>query len=211
MQMMENATYIHKELPSLSMPQSSRDELNALCTSLISTKHDVMHEIIEINELVMVSPDSPAIAAGIERISNWFSKEVFSFDTSLSKVRQAVEAGQADVIATMLLMENGVNILTSIPNSFEAVMTSHPCADASEELLVDAEPAQAQVSCRTLDEELEKMSPSERLEFWRNAEANATDPENLADIREARMCYCHSEFMREMFKDEIDSNEIQTD
>ena len=45
MRMMENGSYIVKQLPSLRMPDAVRHRLEALCAELIGTKHDLIHEI----------------------------------------------------------------------------------------------------------------------------------------------------------------------
>ena len=129
MQMMEDGSYIQKELPSLSMPDDLREKLNALCASLIGTKHDLIHEIFEIDELLTASPESLSIARSIERVRHWILEEVDSFNGGVVQVQEAVQEGIADPSLQLLLMESGFNILKTVPTA--------PAADENPELEPD--------------------------------------------------------------------------
>lgn len=109
-------THIQKELPPMTMSDELREKLNALCTDLIGTKHDLFHEIFEIDELMSASPDSPAIAAGIERMQNWMMMAGHAFRESVDEVDKAAKEGTAEFLVQMLLMSYTITILNSIPS-----------------------------------------------------------------------------------------------
>jgi hypothetical protein len=133
MQMMENGNYIQKELPSLTMPDELREKLDAICTSLIGTKHDLIHEIFEIDELVTTTPESPSIARSIERVRLWILGEVDSFNGGVAQVQEAVQAGTTDPLLQILLMESGFNILRMIPSAPASGETTEAEPDEAEE------------------------------------------------------------------------------
>lgn len=137
MQMMENGSYILKELPSLTMPDDLREKLDALCASLIGTKHDVIHEIFEIDELLTTTPESPSIARSIERVRHWILGEVDSFNGGVAQVQEAVQEGIADPSLQLLLMESGLNILKTIPTAPVSEENQEPEPDEAEEATED--------------------------------------------------------------------------
>ena len=114
--LMGNSMYIQKELPPMTMSDELREILNALCTDLIGTKHDLLHEIFEIDKLMSASPDTPVLAAGIERIQNWMMMSAWSFREGVDEVDKAVKEGTAEFLVQMLLMSCTINILHCIPS-----------------------------------------------------------------------------------------------
>jgi predicted DNA-binding protein len=112
MQMMENGAFIQKQLPSLRMPDALRQKLDAFCENLIGTKHDLIHEIFEIDGLLDDSPENLAIAQGIERIRQWVFESIMEIDDCVNEVQRAVGLGEADGLLSILLMESGRNILS---------------------------------------------------------------------------------------------------
>jgi len=114
--MMENGSYILKELPALRVPDALRHQLETLCTDLIGTKHDLIHEIHEVHELTMTSPDASAIRDGVERMCQWIDEANMQFKDGVDAARQATDAGGADGLLSLLLMESGINILNASPS-----------------------------------------------------------------------------------------------
>lgn len=115
MQMMENGTYILKQLPTLQMPDGLRQQLEALCAELLSTKHDLIHEIHEVSELAVTSPDDPAIRTAIDRMCQWINEANGTFKTGVDAVHEAMARGEVDGLLLLLLTESGVNILRATP------------------------------------------------------------------------------------------------
>jgi hypothetical protein len=123
MQMMENGSYILRELPSLRMSDALRQQLETLCAELIGTKHDLIHEIHESHELATTSPDSPTIRDAVGRMCQWINEANMSYRDAVEAVQKGTGAGEADGLLSMLLMESGVNILNATPSrpDFEEV------------------------------------------------------------------------------------------
>ncbi len=113
MQMMENAAYIQKELPGLEMPDSLRIQIEKLCTDLIGTKHDLIHEIHELDDLLETAPDH--IEPWVERIREWIIGQVRSVDECVAAVNAAASTGAAPFTVAILIMESAANILNATP------------------------------------------------------------------------------------------------
>jgi len=113
MQMMENAAYIQKELPDLEMPDSLRIQIEKLCTDLIGTKHDLIHEIHELDGLLESAPDQ--IEPWVERIRGWIAGQVNSVDECVTAVNEAASCGAVPFTVAMLVMESAANILNATP------------------------------------------------------------------------------------------------
>ena len=114
-QLMENGTYILKQLPSLEMPGELRRQLESLCGNLIGTKHDLIHEIHELSQLAVKSPGDPAIREGIDRMCQWINESNGTFKAGVDAVYEAMNAGEVDGLLSLLLTESGVNILRATP------------------------------------------------------------------------------------------------
>ena len=113
MQMLSNAAYIQKELPLLEMPDSLRNQIEKLCADLIGTKHDLIHEIHELDEFLVAAPNQ--IEPWVERINGWIAEQVNSIDERVTAVTEAANTGAVPFSVAMLLMESATNILSSTP------------------------------------------------------------------------------------------------
>ena len=71
LQMMQNAAYMQKELPSLEMSDGLREEIEKLCDDLISTKHDLIAQIFECYELLEEDSDAQRIGKMINQMHQW--------------------------------------------------------------------------------------------------------------------------------------------
>lgn len=132
-QMMENGAYIQKELPPLRMPAGLRQRLEQLCANLISTKHDLLHEIVEAREIVDSTPNSPAIAERTERIRRWIVTAITEFHQCIKAARQVVDQGEADGLLCLLLTESASNILHAVPAAPDAKVQPQPEPDEEED------------------------------------------------------------------------------
>lgn len=117
MQMMGNAAYIQKELPSLRMPESLRAHISTVCDELIGTKHDLISEAVELGEELASDPSAPRILNRIKAMHGWIQEAVASLDECVKAVNEAVSAGAAPFSVAMLIMESATNILNSTPAS----------------------------------------------------------------------------------------------
>lgn len=115
MQMMENAAYIKNELPLLTMPDAIRSQIVETCDELIGTKHDLIHDVFEIRDLMESSPDPAVLKQCMESIRGMIGMSNIAFHDCVQSAADAVKMGEADPLVSMLLTESGFNILTSVP------------------------------------------------------------------------------------------------
>lgn len=111
--MMENAVYIQKELPSLEMPDSLRDQIAKLCSDLISSKHDLVSEVVELREATADDARLERVIAPVKRILGRLQDDVSSIHECVKAVNEAVKCKAASPIVGMLIMESAANILTT--------------------------------------------------------------------------------------------------
>jgi hypothetical protein len=119
MQMMENAAFIQQELPLHGMPDSLRARIETLCEQLVGTKHDLIHEVFEIDDLMPSAPDAAVIHERLERIRQWISETTMTFHNCVLSVEESVDKGEVDASVSLLLTESGYNILTTVPAAHE--------------------------------------------------------------------------------------------
>jgi hypothetical protein len=114
-QMLSNAAYIQKELPGLEMPDSLRDQIDKLCSDLIGSKHDLISEAVELEEVMVADVGLDRIIRRVKMILVWIQDDVSSIHQCVKAVNDAVKCGAADAILGMLIMESAANILHSTP------------------------------------------------------------------------------------------------
>jgi hypothetical protein len=112
MVMLENATYIQGELPNVHLDGSLRARVNEACDSLIGTKHDIVSEVSELDELLAGDAASPAtIATRVERIVRWLREDVTRMHELALALEVAKEGDPACTGAYVLVVESAANIL----------------------------------------------------------------------------------------------------
>jgi hypothetical protein len=99
------------------MSDDLREKLNVFCSELVNTKHDLFHEIFEIDELMTSSGESPEIAQRVARMQQWMMMSCNSFIESVDEVQKAVKESTAEFLVQMLLMSCSINILNLVPTA----------------------------------------------------------------------------------------------
>ncbi len=120
MQMMSNATYIQRELPSLEVPVDLRAQLEAVCDSLIGTKHDVISELFELSELVETGASVEKLSQRRERIVTWLGEPIQQMHETIQHLSDRSGAGELNFSVFLLLVESATNI----QNAFNSVSQS---------------------------------------------------------------------------------------
>jgi hypothetical protein len=115
MQMMGNAAYIQKELPGLEMPDSLRDQIAKLCSDLIGSKHDLLNEVVELEEVMVADADLDRIINRVKMIHGWIQDDTLSIHQCVEAVNEAVKCGTAPGLVAMLVRESAANILNTTP------------------------------------------------------------------------------------------------
>jgi hypothetical protein len=110
--LLENIMYIQKELPTLDLPEAQRSAIVQICTTLIGTKHDVVSELFDLQDMESAAePDM--IQKRIERIVQMVIEDL----TQLHEVVQSLESAMANDrrvgLAYFLVAESATNILRS--------------------------------------------------------------------------------------------------
>jgi hypothetical protein len=140
MQMMGNAAYIQKHLPELEMPDSLRDQIAKLCSDLIGSKHDLVSEVIELEEALVADASLDRITSRVKMILRWIQDDVASIRQCVEAINEAVGNGTASSGVALLVMESAVNIFNTTPawpaicdQSLEEVGEEKTEADEDEE------------------------------------------------------------------------------
>lgn len=120
MQMMSNAAYIQTELPSLTLPREAKDQITALCDSLISTKHDIISELFELSEVSESSTSPAEIKKRVERIIRWLWETILEMNELVQSLQTASETDAQFSISWVLVTESATNILDPFNRAAEA-------------------------------------------------------------------------------------------
>jgi|GEM_PF-1418623 len=108
--MLENVTYIEKELGSLDIPEPIRVAILEVCSSLNGTKHDVVHELGELSDL-LGSSTSEVIPDRVRRIMAWLSEDVSKLHGLVKSLEALTSEDKRMGIAYLLVAESATNIL----------------------------------------------------------------------------------------------------
>mgnify|MGYP006371299273 CR=1 FL=1 len=112
MQMMNNGLYVLDELPNVTMSDGLRKQTQDVCNGLIGTKHDLITELFDLDDLVATDATDAQVGERVERIVQWAFEDL----TRLHHVVTALdEASKRDDLqfgsASLLVMESAGNIL----------------------------------------------------------------------------------------------------
>lgn len=106
MSLMSNADYVQKELPTVELPTDIRASIESLCADWIGTKHDVIHELDELQE-------SSNIEDRIRRIMTWLGEDMAKLQEQVRRLEALATAEDRYRLAYLLVGESGGNILRS--------------------------------------------------------------------------------------------------
>jgi hypothetical protein len=123
MAMLYNAMYIRGELATVFMSDALRARTQKMCDTLVSTKHDVIHELFELDELVASDPSASAIPRYVERIVAWLGEEVAPMHELVMALDSARKKDPAHGTAYVLVAESVANILDGFNRTKAAAAT----------------------------------------------------------------------------------------
>ena len=123
MEMMENAAYMIKALPTFECDHDHRKRIQAVCNELISTKHDVLNDIADIDLKSINGMDKCTGLKRADRIASWLQDGITSMHETVTLLTQDPNAG----LAFMLVSESGVNIL----NAYNVTADAYDLLNAS--------------------------------------------------------------------------------
>lgn len=113
--MMDNAVYMERELPTLGLSADLSSRISALCATLIGTKHDIVTEVIELDELCCgAEPADPAaVAHRVERTVRWLGEEMPKLHEVVVALQSAMDSHAPAGTAYLLVAGSAVNVYDS--------------------------------------------------------------------------------------------------
>ena len=114
MVMLETADYIQAELPNVQIDKALQSRTKTVCSALIGTKHDVISELFEIDDLL--SPggaSSSEIASRLDRIIRWLWEDVSGMHKLVMALDSAKKRNPAFALAYVLVAESATNVLNA--------------------------------------------------------------------------------------------------
>jgi hypothetical protein len=118
MQMMSNASYIQRELPTIEVPDELRAKVEALCESLIGTKHDVITELFELDEQARAGVSEEKLSEKMHRTVKWLCEPIQEMHELVQEVEQLTSKDPRYGLLFILIIESATNIANSLPGMF---------------------------------------------------------------------------------------------
>ena len=118
--MLESGTYIGRELPNVRMDEPVRVATVELCSRLVGTKHDIIHELFELDELLASGASDERIKSVIARIIDWLWEDIQRMHEIVTTLEAATHREPDDGGAYILVAECAVNILNPFNRAKEA-------------------------------------------------------------------------------------------
>ncbi len=123
MVMLESAIYIQKELPNVLMDDLLRAQTEQICSALVGTKHDVISDLFELDELLASKPQKSAIVSRVDRLERWLWEDITKMHVIVTALNSASTQDPKRGSAYLLVAESATNILNSF-NHFTAAANS---------------------------------------------------------------------------------------
>ena len=117
MQMMSNASYIQRELPTIEVPNELRAKVEALCESLIGTKHDVITELFELDEQARAGVSEEKLSEKMHRTVKWLCEPIQEMHELVQEVEQLTSKDPRYGLLFILIIESATNIANSLPGA----------------------------------------------------------------------------------------------
>lgn len=86
-----------------------------MCDSLIGTKHDIITELFELEELVSADATDEQIDDKMARISKWLCEPITAMHNLASELQRLATADIRYGLAFLLILESATNIINSVP------------------------------------------------------------------------------------------------
>ena len=120
MEMLQNASFIQGELPELDMPDELRARTEKVCTELIGTKHDVISELFELDELLGTQDSEADVGSRVNRIITWMGLDMVQLHELVSALHSASREDPDYGIAFVLVAESAASIVNAFNATAEA-------------------------------------------------------------------------------------------
>ncbi len=120
METFRNASFIQGELPNVAMPDELRATTERLCSELIGTKHDVISELSELDELLGTEDSETDVVARVNRIVTWMGLDIMQVHEVVSALHSASRENPDYAAAFALVAESGANVMNAFSATTDA-------------------------------------------------------------------------------------------
>ena len=120
MQMMTNGQYVLDELPNVKMSDGLRKQTQDVCNGLIGTKHDLITELFDLDDLVPTDATDAQVGERVERIVQWAFEDLLKLHEVVTALDEASQRDPEIGTASLLVTESATNIL----NAFHPMRTA---------------------------------------------------------------------------------------
>jgi len=112
--MLETANYIQAELPNVQINEALQSQAEEVCNALIGTKHDVISQLFEIDDLLRpTGASSPEIASRLDRIIRRLCEGVSRTHELVMALDSAKKQNPACALAYVLVAESATSIINA--------------------------------------------------------------------------------------------------
>ena len=118
--MLENAAFIQGELKNVKISDTNRARAEDVCTALIGTKHDVIHELFEIDEPLSSRSIAEEVVPRLRTFLDWFKEDINAMSALVMELRTASEQDAKCGSAYILVAESTVNIVDAFNRVWDA-------------------------------------------------------------------------------------------
>lgn len=112
-QMMQNAIYVRNELPNVRLSDALRRQAEEVCGRLIGTKHDLINELFDVDELLPTDAPDAAIGERVERMVRWARDDLLALHALVVAIEDEGSRDPQSMLAGILVMESAGNILNA--------------------------------------------------------------------------------------------------
>ena len=119
--MLENASYIQRELPNVEIADPLKSQTTEVCDALVGTKHDIISELFEIHDLLGSDAESAVISSRLTRSIRWLGEDISTLHQVVMALRADSQKDQSHALALILVEESAANILSAFNRAKAAV------------------------------------------------------------------------------------------
>ncbi len=119
--MLENASYVRRELPNVVVADPLKSQTAEVCDAMVGTKHDVISELFEIDELLKSDAEVAIISSRLARSIRWLWEDISRLHDVVMALRADSQKDQNYSLALILVEESAANILNAFNRAKTAV------------------------------------------------------------------------------------------
>ena len=112
--MLESASFIQSEQANVQMDDALRTQTEQVCTALIGTKHDIITELDELDELLGSEASGAEVGSRVNLIAKWLQDDITRMHQLVMALESASKQDPACILAYVMVTESTTNILNAI-------------------------------------------------------------------------------------------------